>query len=475
MLQIKPAQKFKQYARMCFWGIPKSGKSHAALAIATAAVGETGKVGVISSEYGSTNLLSHKFPHDIIDLTTDEHGNPIANPFAPARYEEAIKLFVENGYEAIVIDSLSHAWEGEGGVLENVKAKKNTFSDGWGQVGTPMYQHLMRSILSAKAHVFITIRAKDGYVVELNNEGKNVPRNVGLKPVIRSSFGYEMQLTIRMDALVGHIDESAFQDEFPQGTQIVRPGEDVAYTLLQCLDGVPVVEPTAESTEMRRLLDDLYALAPHVYAKYAQWEEMALRAAFGIKDGSLPTDYTDEHVNLMRAYVEKKKPAPRKAQLSAAPDTDFSQDSPMDREQSAATPVATSLAGAPSLDEQIKQAKLRAQKLELACDAQEWANLLKTCKVTIINSAADLAKVIEYMDQALPNVQVEQVTPTTSANAAATKPITEQQMTSIRKLCGFLGRAVPVDLSSMTFQSAGKLIADLSEAYREARSALPVR
>lgn len=306
-LTIRPATKFKQYARLCFWGIPKSGKTHAALAIASAIVGPEGKVGVISSEYGSSNLLSKKFPHDIIDLTTDEHGNPIANAFAPARYEEAIKLFVDNGYQAIVIDSLSHAWEGEGGVLEKVNEKKNTFSDGWGQVGTPMYQHLIKTILSTKAHIFITIRAKDGYVLEPNKEGKMVPRNVGLKPVIRSSFGYEMQLTIRMDALVGYIDESAFQDEFPQGTQIVRPGEDVAYTLLQCLDGVPAVEPTAESAEMRRLLDELYALAPHVYAKYAQWEEMALRAAFNIKEGPLPMDYTNEHIELMRAYLESKK------------------------------------------------------------------------------------------------------------------------------------------------------------------------
>ncbi len=46
----------------------------------------------------------------------------------------------------------------------------------------------------------------------------------------------------------------------------------------------------------------------------------------------------------------------------------------------------------PSLDEQIKQAKLRAQKLGLAHDAQEWATLLATCGVTAIKSAVDLAK-----------------------------------------------------------------------------------
>ena len=318
-LQIKPAQKFKRWARVCFWGCSKQGKTHAALAIATAMVGRQGRVGVISSEYGSSNLLAGKFPHDIIDLATDEYGNEVKNPFAPARYEEALRLFVEHDYQAIVIDSLSHAWEGEGGVLEKVNEKKNTFSDGWGQVGTPMYRHLMKSILSTKAHVFITIRAKDGYVIEPNKEGKNVPRNVGLKPVIRSSFGYEMQLTIRMDALIGHIEESAFQDEFPQGTQIIRPGEDVAYTLLRCLEGVLESEPTPQQVEMRKLLDDLYAIAPAVYGKYANWEKMALRAALNIKEGPLPHDYTGEHIELMRIYVESKKmPEPSKSSQQAS-------------------------------------------------------------------------------------------------------------------------------------------------------------
>jgi hypothetical protein len=49
------------------------------------------------------------------------------------------------------------------------------------------------------------------------------------------------------------------------------------------------------------------------------------------------------------------------------------------------------------LDDQIKGAKLRGQKLGLAHDGQEWANLLRACKVSVINSAVDLAKVNGHM------------------------------------------------------------------------------
>ena len=149
-LLIRPAQKFQQYARVCLWGVPKAGKTHSALAIATTLAGKSGKVGVISSEYGSSALLARKFPHDIIDLTVDETGNLVRDPFSPKRYEEAIRLFVEAGYPVIIIDSLSHAWEGQGGVLEFVDraaGNKSTFTDGWSE-GTPLYHHLIQTIVS---------------------------------------------------------------------------------------------------------------------------------------------------------------------------------------------------------------------------------------------------------------------------------------------------------------------------------------
>lgn len=69
----------------------------------------------------------------------------------------------------------------------------------------------------------------------------------------------------------------------------------------------------------------------------------------------------------------------------------------------------------PPLDEQIKQAKLRAQKIGLAQDADEWASLLKACQVTIINSAVELAKITGYMDQFEREQETSQTLPETQA------------------------------------------------------------
>lgn len=315
-LQIKSAEKHKQYARVCLWGVEKSGKTHTALMLAEALAGENGKVGVISSEYGSSKLLSHKFPHEIIDLSEADENNgvPVKNAFAPQRYEQAVNMLVEAGYKAIVIDSLSHAWDGEGGMLEAVSKKGgNTFSDGWKET-SPIYKHLINTILAARCHIIVTLRAKEAYVMDeyIKRDGTKgtSPRNAGQAPVIRKGFGYEMQLTIRMDSMTANIEASAVEDYIHKGEAIEKPTSELAYRLLEALDGVPLPEPTAQQIEMRQLLDEFYNLSPSTYARIPNWEQMALSKALDAPIGQLPAPqtYTDDDVQRMRLYVASKKP-----------------------------------------------------------------------------------------------------------------------------------------------------------------------
>jgi hypothetical protein len=254
-LVIREATKVRQFARVCMWGIEKSGKTHAALTLATALAGESGKIGVISSEYGSSKLLSHKFPHQIIDLAEpDENGNPPKNPFSPQRYEEALNLFLRAGYQVIVIDSLSHSWAGEGGILETVDKKGGSgFSDGW-RDSTPVYNHLINAILGARCHIIVTLRAKEAYVMEeyikRNGDRGTAPKNVGQAPVMRKGFGFEMQLIVRMDNMNAHIEASGVEDYIHKGEEIEKPGPELALRLLEALDGVEPPAPLPTKAEL---------------------------------------------------------------------------------------------------------------------------------------------------------------------------------------------------------------------------------
>lgn len=59
--------------------------------------------------------------------------------------------------------------------------------------------------------------------------------------------------------------------------------------------------------------------------------------------------------------------------------------------------------------------------------------------------------------------------PETTTDMSA-MPITEQQLSSIRKLSQHLGKAEPEDVESMSYGSAKELIAGLSQEYRQSRS-----
>lgn len=312
-LSIKPSQKVKQYARVCLWGVPKAGKSHTALTLATAFAGDGGKVGVISSEYGSTKLLAHKFPHDIIDLAeADEFGRAPRNPFAPERYGEALKLFLDAGYKAIVIDSLSHAWAGTGGILEMVG--DGGFSDGWGKKGDPAYNKLIDALLSARCHIIVTLRAKDAYVMEeytkRNGERGTSPKNVGQAPVMRKGFGFEMQLTVRMDSLTAYIEASAVEDHIQKGEEIERPGPELAYRLLDALDGVEVPEPTPQESRINTCLGEFKAFYALYCAKTPDWKVQFLHKALDIAEvESLPEVYSDDDAMRIELYLATKKAA----------------------------------------------------------------------------------------------------------------------------------------------------------------------
>jgi hypothetical protein len=274
--------------------------------------GEDGKVGVISSEYGSTKLLAHKFPHDIIDLAApDELGRVPKNPFAPERYEEALQLFLKAGYKVIIIDSLSHSWAGEGGILQAVDSSKNSFTDGW-KTNTPVYDHMVNAILGAKCHIIVTLRAKDKYVQEeyIKRDGSRgtMPKNVGEAPVMRKGFAFEMQLTIRMDSLIAYVEASAVEDYIHKGEEIEKPGPELAYRLLDALDGVELPEPSQEEVEVRRLLSEVQELYPGWCSKTPGWQKEVLRKALDVPVGQeVPATYADDDVARLQLYVASKR------------------------------------------------------------------------------------------------------------------------------------------------------------------------
>jgi len=143
-----------------------------------------GRVCLIDTECGSAELYANRFQFDTLDLA--DHS--------PLSYVSALEAAEAEGYDIAIVDSLSHAWIGKGGALDQVdkaveRGAGNSFS-AWRSV-TPKHNALVEKILSCKLHLIATIRAKTEYVQEKNDKGKTEIKKLGMAAVQRDGLEYE--------------------------------------------------------------------------------------------------------------------------------------------------------------------------------------------------------------------------------------------------------------------------------------------
>lgn len=218
MSLFAPAQRSQSRARIGIAGPSGSGKTYTALTIAA---GLGGKTAVLDTERGSASLYAGDFSFDVAEL------HP---PFTAVKYLEALREAADAGYQTVIIDSITHAWKGEGGVLDEVDAQKvrqrggNDFT-AW-KHGDKLWRSLIDAMLAAPLHVIVTMRSKTEYVMEEDSRGRNVPRKIGMAPEARDGIEYEFTLVMDMDHEHRAVVSKSRMREFADAV-IDKPGPDV--------------------------------------------------------------------------------------------------------------------------------------------------------------------------------------------------------------------------------------------------------
>lgn len=223
-MEIRKAERKKAKLRLGIAAPSGAGKTYGALQLA---FGLGGKVGLIDTEHGSGDLYAHLGDYDIISIEA---------PYLVSKYTQAIKAFEDAGYTTIIIDSLTHAWAGDGGLLDKQgnMADRGTNSFAAWRTITPEHNSLVDAMLKSPCHIIATMRAKQGYVLETNDKGKQQPKKVGLAPVQREGMEYEF--TVMLDVDMNHIASASKDRTSLFDGQFFKLTPETGKTLLQWLE-----------------------------------------------------------------------------------------------------------------------------------------------------------------------------------------------------------------------------------------------
>lgn len=284
-LQLKKAQRTKAYLKLGLSAPSGGGKTLGALLIGYGLMkkkypqlsdGERWeKIAIIDSENGSGELYVGK---SLSNVSIGEYlAVTLEPPFEPQKYIDALDLCHANGVEVVIIDSTTHLWSGEGGLLQKqndaVKRTGNSYA-AWRDV-TPLHNRFIDAMLQTPVHIIATMRSKTDYVQEKNDEGKTVVRKVGLAPVQRDGFEYEF--TLFLDIANDHT-ATASKDRtslYDGKSFLITP--KVGETLMEWLESgtdapkAVVAETTQPISEMKSIAEEMYNDADETtQAKYME-------------------------------------------------------------------------------------------------------------------------------------------------------------------------------------------------------------
>lgn len=219
-------------------GVSGSGKTYTALQLAYGLAGNDGnKIIGIDTENRRMSLYADALPDGAKFRTLDFYA-----PFSPRRYIEAIKAACDAGAEVIVIDSVTHEWESEGGCEWIANAGNSRIPD-W-KTAKAEHKRFMTYMLQCPAHIIACTRARE----KTDFKDPKNPVNLGVQPIQEKNFSFEATVSLMM------LDQGKRQDVLKcpaelqeilgRGKGYIGAGDGAK--LRQWVDGAESIDPAIE-------------------------------------------------------------------------------------------------------------------------------------------------------------------------------------------------------------------------------------
>ena len=198
-IAFKPAVRENVGLLIGLAGGTGSGKTFTALRLASGIAGDK-PFALIDTEARRALHYADKFKF---------HHAEMKPPFSPASYTEAILAADRAGYPVIVVDSMSHEWSGDGGVLDMQEAELNRMAgDDWKKREAVKmaawirpkteHKHMVTKLLQVRAHLILCFRAEEKVeMVRVDGKMKIQPKQTmtgldGWVPVSEKNLPFEL-------------------------------------------------------------------------------------------------------------------------------------------------------------------------------------------------------------------------------------------------------------------------------------------
>ena len=198
--QFRPAVREAVGLLIGLAGGTGSGKTYTAMRLASGIAGAK-PFALIDTEAGRAKHYADAFRFD--------HGD-LSAPFSPDAYADAIVAADKAGYPVIVVDSMSHVWAGDGGVLDAQERELDRMAgDDWKKreavkmaswIKPKMaHKHMVQKLLQVRAHLILCFRAEEKIEMVRGDDSKMkiVPKKSltgldGWIPISEKNLPYEL-------------------------------------------------------------------------------------------------------------------------------------------------------------------------------------------------------------------------------------------------------------------------------------------
>ena len=251
VVQIHPAEREGSRLVFAFAGWTGKGKTYTAIQFAYGLAGyDAKKVGFMDAENKRGSLCADILEHATRPTKDRFLIGDLYAPFSPARYAMGIDDFQAAGCEVLIIDSVTHEWEGIGG-CQDIAEEGNPKMPRW-DYAKREHKKFMNKLLQSDMHIICCVRAREKSRPEKKG-GKLEYVNEGLQPIQEKNFMFEVTASLMM------FDEGRRQETIKVPAALLaylgrKEGyitADDGYAVRQWVNGALKLDPVVEKWRSR--------------------------------------------------------------------------------------------------------------------------------------------------------------------------------------------------------------------------------